>query len=325
MKVKRTLPPVCDRQQVHLVNPASGGGADRLCAAVEKAAAQTGGRVVKSEHPGHMEELAAELCSRDPFVHLIVYGGDGSVYEAVNGILAADAGQTASFSVVPVGSGNDFSAYANDSGAFRKAELNKIDVIRASSGGAARYFVNMMNIGFDCDVVHETDTLKRMPFLHGSAAYLAGVAKTLLLKKPLCARVTVEGIEPLDGVPCAETEVFERNLLLTAAANARYCGGGFCAAPLALLNDGKMDVLVINDLSRRRFLSLVGAYKAGTYIDAQGRMEPAFAEIIAYRRCRKITVEGPERYCLDGEVYETGASRVVQAEVLPSALWYAAV
>lgn len=327
-KVKVALPNIGERHQVHIINPKSGRGAGngKVYVAVEKTVAENGGEIIKSEHPGHIEEITAEACKKNPFAHIVAYGGDGTVYEVVNGIMKADAGRTASFSIVPVGSGNDFSAFANDSGVFRRAELNRIDVVRVKCGENVRYFANMMNIGFDCAVVNETYALKKKPFLKGSTAYIAGVAKTLLLKKTLHAKVTVEGIEPFEkDEKSTSMEVFERNLLLTAAANSRYCGGGFCAAPLASLTDGFMDILVVNDISRMKFISLVGAYKAGTYIDEHGVMPERFSKILTYRRCRRITIQGPEMYCLDGEVCHTDERRTVEAEVMPGALWYAAL
>ncbi len=339
-KVKIALPNVCERQRVHLINPVSGIGTSKksdkyasICGAVEKSVAENGGKIIKSEHPGHIEELAAEACAKDPFVHIVAYGGDGTVYEVVNGMMKSGAASTASFSIVPVGSGNDFSAYANDSGDFNKSELNKIDLIRVKCGNNIRYIANMMNIGFDCSVVNETYTLKNKPFLRGSAAYIAGVAKTLIFKKPLAAKATLEGIVPFENcekstrekIENTEKEVFERDALLTLSANSRYCGGGFCAAPLASLTDGLMDVLFINYISRIKFISLVGAYKAGNYIDQNGVMHPQYDKILTYRKCKKMTIEGAAMYCLDGEIYKTDDSRTIEAEIVPSAVWYAAL
>ena len=327
-KVRVALPDISERHQVHIINPMSGRGASgaNIYSAVEKSAAESGGEILKSERPGHIEELAAQACAKDPFVHIIAYGGDGTVNETVSGIMKSGASRTASFSVIPVGSGNDFSAYVNDSGVFAKAELNKIDVVRVTCGDDVRYFANMMNIGFDCNVVSETYTLKKKPFLHGSAAYIAGIAKTLILKKTFRGKVTLEGVVPFGSEEeSAAPEVFEQKILLTAAANSRYCGGGFCAAPLASLNDGLLDVLVVSNLSRLRFLTVVGAYRAGSYINEDGVMGRMFSDIITYRKCRKVTVEGPDKYCLDGEVYSAGESRKIEAEVLPGAMWYAAL
>lgn len=326
-KVRIALPEICDRHQVHIINPNSGRGAGNgnIFAAVEKTAAENGGEIIKSEHPGHVEEIAAEACRKDPFAHVIAYGGDGTVYETVNGIMKSGAGRTVSFSIVPTGSGNDFSAYANDSDVFKKAELNKIDVIRVKCGENERYYANMMNIGFDCNVVAETYTLKKKPFLHGSMAYVAGVAKTLIQKKTFRGKVTLEGVEPFGkDEKSTSAEVFEQEILLTAAANSCYCGGGFRAAPLASLTDGLMDVLVVNNVTRLTFLRVVGAYRAGTYIDETGNMVPEFDKILTYRKCRRMTIEGPETYCLDGEVCPTNGCPI-EAEVIPGAMWYAAL
>lgn len=326
--VRVEIPGIGERQQVHIINPTSGRGTgkDSVLAAVEKSVAENGGEIIKSEHPGHIEELVRTTCEKNPFVHIIAYGGDGTVFETVNGLMQSGANRTASFSIIPTGSGNDFSAFANDSGAFTKSELNKIDIIRVKCGKNVRYYANMMNIGFDCAVVNETYSLKKKPFLHGSAAYIAGVAKTLLLKKKLRAKITLEGIESFEnGEKLTSTEIFERDLLLTAAANSQYCGGGFRAAPLASLTDGLLDVLVVDDMSRLRFISLVGAYQAGTYIDENGNMKEQFNKILTYRRCRKMTVEGPELYCLDGEIFSTDATRTIEAEVIPDALWFVAL
>lgn len=192
-------------------------------------------------------------------------------------------------------------------------------------GDSERYFVNMMNIGFDCNVVAEVASLKKLPFLHGNAAYIAGVAKTLIRKKTFRGKVTLEDVVCPDAPETVlPTEQFDQKILLTAAANSRYCGGGFCAAPLASLNDGLMDVLVIKNVTRLQFLTLVGAYRAGSYIDESGKMPPRFSRVLTYRKCRKMTIEGLELYCLDGEVRPTDAQRV-EAEVIPGALWYAAL
>lgn len=327
--VRVEIPGIADRRQVHILNPASGGTkGGKAFEAAKNAIEKSGGEIRISEKPGGIEDLTAELFVKDPFAHAIVYGGDGSVYEAVNGIMKSKNNRTASFSVIPLGSGNDFSRYANDSDAFQKAELNKIDVIKSTSGGVDRYCANVMNMGFDCDVVWETYTLKKYPFLRGSAAYIAGVVKVLMAKKTIDARISLIGCENVDPDSCEKSTsdvMLEQNVLLTACANSRFYGGGFCAAPLASLSDGLMDVLVIDDVTRLKFLTLVGAYHEGTFIDSHGVMPKQFEKVLKYRRCRGIEIVGPKRLCLDGEIFETGEDRTVRGEVLPGALWFAAL
>lgn len=328
--VKLPVPPIADRRQVHLINPAS--GSPRKNAAViqmiKSKLSETNGEIIESQRPGDIEALAKKACENDPYVHLIVYGGDGTVYEAINGIIDSTFASTVSFSVIPTGSGNDFSAYANDSGLFNKSELNKIDVIRVTCDGKTRYYLNMMNIGFDCSVVRETYSLKQKPFLHGNSAYIAGVIKTLIHKKSTRAKITVSGVTQSSDnnllTSADESLSFEKSILLTAAANSQYCGGGFRAAPLASITDGLLDVLLVNDISRRKFISLVGDYRAGTYIDESGVLIPSYDNILTYIKCKSIEIEGPDAFCLDGEVYPANGSKI-RADVMPQALWFAAL
>lgn len=317
------LPPLSERRTVHILNPVSGGS--RYFEAARRAVEKIGGELRISERIGHIAELTEALFREDPFAHAVVYGGDGTVNEAVNGLMRSGAGGTGSFSVVPAGSGNDFSAFANDSGALQKSELSRVDVVKTETGGEVRYFANIMNIGFDCNTVAETETIRTKTFLRGSAAYLAGVAKTLIAKKTVDAKVTLEGCVPVrEGEEVPETIVLEQKLLLTALANAQFYGGGFRAAPLASVQDGLMDVLLVNDISRLKFVSLVGDYRAGTYIDSSGALKPQFAKALSYRRVRKAAIEGAERFCLDGEILPCSDGRIT-VEVAPAALWYAAL
>lgn len=312
-----------DVRNVHFINPVS--GSSRYYDATRKSIDKLGGRVIVSDHSGQIPELVAAALSDDPHTHAIVYGGDGTVFEAVNGVMRSGAAETAVLSVIPSGSGNDFSACANESGELPKGEIRRIDLVKTTCGGIERYFANMMNIGFDCTVVHETEKIRESGLIKGSAAYIAGVVKVLAQKKTFTPTVTLSGCvdvstgEPLDDM------TFEREILLTACANGRYCGGGFKGAPLASLDDGLMDVLVINDISRTRFVTLVGEYRTGTYIDGNGRIKDRFKDVVSYIKCRKMTVSGAERFCLDGEIFDIAPGEELVAEIVPQAINFEAL
>ena len=319
----RTPLPLSERKQIHIANPAAGGG--RHLAAAEEAVKRTGGELLKSDHPGHLAELIGEALSRDPFACIVVYGGDGTVYEAVNGIMASGQNETACLSVVPAGSGNDFSTHVNDSGNLPKYEPVRIDLVRAEAGGEVRYFANMMNIGFDCAVVRQTVAIRKKTPIRGSLAYIAGVAKELAVKKTTDVRILMEHcVSPENGESLPD-RIFRQKILLTAAGNGSHCGGGFNALPLADVTDGYLDALVVNDVSRRTFVKLVGYYRAGTYMDEEGNLKDKFRGVLEFIRCSRMTVEGPDWFCLDGEVFPTGEDKTVLAEVVPGALWYAAL
>ena len=320
---KITLPNVNERRHVHILNPNS--GKRNYYEAASRAIEKIGGEMLISERSGHITELVADLFINDPFAHAIVYGGDGTVYEAVNGIMQSGNNQTASFSVVPSGSGNDFSAYANDSGVFNKAELVHLDLIRTKTAGKVRYCANVTNMGFDSDVVRETYSLKKIPIFRGPFGYIAGIVKTLAKKKTISATITMEGCTDNDGNPLENSRMsFDQRVLLTACANAQFYGGGFHAAPFASVTDGLMDILVVNDITRMKFLSLVKYYHDGTFIDKDGELLEKFKNVLVYQKCSKITIDGPEWFCIDGEVLPTEGTPIV-AETVRNALWFAAI
>ena len=317
---KKDIPDIGDRRHVHILNPAAGKKKHYVMAS--RTIEQIGGEIMTSERPGQIEELVRELFVRDPYAHAIVYGGDGTIFEAVNGILNSGASATASFSVIPGGSGNDFSAYANSSGDFAKTELSRIDLIKTESEGKVRYSANITNVGLDCDVVAATYKLKKSPFLTGKGAYVMGLIKTFAAKKIFHAKVKMEGVCNFAGNPLPDIE-FERDLIISAFANAKYYGGGFKAAPLASITDGKLDVVMIDDVTRRQFLSLVGGYKKGTYITPGGNLKEKYENVVKYTRCSKVRLEGIERFCMDGEIFPTKDALTV--EVVPSAVWFVAL
>lgn len=316
-----SLPNVSERRAVHILNPASGSG--KFYEAAKSAVEKAGGEMLTSEHPGHITTLVRELFEKDPFAHAVVYGGDGTVHEAVNGIMQSGANATASFSVIASGSGNDFAGYANDSGTFTTSELTPIDLIRVTANGETRWCANFTNMGFDSDVVRETYTLKKFPLFHGPMAYVAGVVKVLLKKKTIPAKLTLE--DCYINNESIGTQTVDERLLLTACANAQFYGGGFHAAPLASITDGLMDIITVNNVTRLQFISLIGDYKNGTFISGSGELKEKFKKYLSYRKCRKITIEGPEFYCIDGEVLPTGKDRKIEAEVMQNAVWFAAL
>ena len=108
-------------------------------------------------------------------------------------------------------------------------------------------------------------------------------------------------------------EVLEKEFTLTAIGNGKFCGGGFMAVPTALLQDGLLDVCAINRISRTTFISLVGMYKRGTFLNsARAR------RVITHRRVPhfKMEFDAPIAICIDGEIK---GARTIDFEVVPNA------
>jgi len=331
MNTSIPMPGIRQRRHVHIINPCAGDG--RLYASVLADAQSSGEAVRLTAGPGDVARFCREEAEKDPFVHLVLYGGDGTVHEGVNGIMESGKNHTVSFSVIPAGSGNDFSAYANREADFVPGTLHRLDVVRVRDSGGVRYFANSMNVGFDCQVVQAADTYKHQKGLRGSAAYIAGVVTTLAHKRPIRAEITLEEVSPFASMehrteigPLRYTWNGENSvtvagdLLFCSCANGPFSGGGFKGSPLGDMTDGYMDVMVVRDISVGRFLGLVGKYRAGTFISEEGRLLDSFRDVAAYYQCRRVLFRTEEIYGLDGEIQQAGGR--MEAEVLPGALLF---
>ncbi len=217
----------------------------------------------------------------------ICVGGDGTINEIAN---SAPSNPNVEFGVIPSGSGNDFVRNFTNTKNFSSIEAQldgdtmAFDLIKCND-----YFcVNMVNIGFDCAVVKEASKLKKKKLITPELSYIFGVVVVLFKKFGTKMKLIFD-----DG------EVLEQEFTLTAIGNGKYCGGGFCAAPRALLTDGLLDVCAINKVSRLTFIKLVKSYKNGTILDnkkaktlLRHRQVPHF----------KMEFDSPIPICIDGEI-----------------------
>ena len=259
---------------------------------------------------GDAERFVRERCSERPDTHIFVYGGDGTLNEVVNGVLGADAGRQTHISIVPTGTGNDFHRL------LERGHIYRTDVMRfsASDGGdhtITRYALNIINTGFDSTVVTKLQNYKKLPFITGSMAYIMGVADTLFRRLGESWQLTLTAP---DGSVTEE----EGEYLLALVANGCYYGGGFKAAPVALQNDGLLDVLTTRKINRREFIGLIPESRRGGHIDPE-TLKPVkrFEDILDYRRCVKITLDGLSTICVDGELLPCES---ITVKVVPDAV-----
>ena len=298
------------RHIVHIINPVSGSG--KKFKRTKTVLSELKEDVYLTKRNGDCRDFISELLTKDPYAHIVAHGGDGTMNEAVEGILAANAGHTALFTGVPSGSGNDFLRYSYE----EKCELGKeypTDVIRSGD----KYSVNVLNVGFDCTVVSEAEKIRKFPGIGNSFSYILGVVSALTKKDVFTTTVELGGIPKKDGT--STNESISGSFLLAALANGRYYGGGFKVAPLADSSDGLIDVLLINNVSLPKFASLVSGFMKGSHIDENGKVLKKFSEILTYRRCRTISFDGIKQSCYDGEIINETS---VSAELIPAAIIY---
>lgn len=217
----------------------------------------------------------------------ICIGGDGTINEIAN---SAPSNPNVEFGVIPNGSGNDFVRNFTNTKNFSDIEAQldgtpvSFDLIKLNE----YYCVNMVNIGFDCSVVKEASKLKKSKLVPPGFSYILGVVVVLFKKFGTKMKLIFD-----DG------EVLEKEFTLTAIGNGKYCGGGFRSAPRAMLNDGLLDIIAIDKVSRLTFIKLVKFYKNGTYLENKKAQR-----VIKYRQDShfKMEFDSPVPICIDGEI-----------------------
>ena len=239
-------------------------------------------------------------CKEWGAARFIACGGDGTLNEVLNGAIGTDEAEVG---VIPIGTGNDFCRNFRENCNFHSvlSQLNgksvRCDAIkyRTSFDGVekAGYCANMFNIGFDCNVADMTADIKKRAFVSGSMAYFISIFVTLIKKKGANLKIELDGKLKHCG-----------KLLLTSIANGCYCGGGIKSNPLAELNDGLINVNIINNVSRLRFITLLPYYMKGNFLKLKG-----IEKIISSVKCRKVKItplSGTIRICNDGEICDAG-------------------
>ena len=284
-------------KRLHILNPVS--GAKRKGDPVGAENSSNEERYV-TQSVGDCERHIYETCLATPETHFVVYGGDGTVSEAVGGIVRAGAGEKALLSVVPSGTGNDFVRSFPE-----KGKILTVDALKVGD----RYAANIVNFGFDSRVVAKTQKYKKI--FPGSAAYVIGVADTLFHKIGESWQIELE-------LENGEIETYDEIFTLALCANCQYYGGGFRAAPLADPADGLIDFIAVRKVSRATFIRLVGSYKKGTHLDPETKKPyPKFEKYLLYRRCRRVKLTGIRNLCADGEIEERSEAEIT---VVPSAI-----
>lgn len=245
-------------------------------------------------------ERAAGLAVADGCEALFVAGGDGTVNEAVSGLAAAGVLDRVAVGIIPLGTGNDFAAglgIPNDIEAaldvlLRGREL-RVDLGQVNG----RVFVNTSGGGFIAEVsVAVTPQLKTIA---GRLAYLIGGAQTLMAFEPVHATLTLE--------PGGRR--LEHELYAFAVCNSRLIGGGRLIAPEAVIDDGLLDVCLIEAMSALEFVALARRVADGEHVK-DPRVYYAQAASIAIDLSRDVSIN------TDGEVFE---GRHCEYRVLPGA------
>jgi len=190
---------------------------------------------------------------------IVSVGGDGTINEIINGIIQYPT--QPALGIIPAGWANDFiksTAIPKDIlQACQIISRNKTKMIDVGLINEETYFANVCGIGFDADIAALANNMKiRYPHWKTLSAYVYVFATIQKLLSPLPsfqARITIDG------------KVVEGEMLLVAVANGKIEGGKFNITPAAEIDDGLLDICIIEKMNRFRCLYLLPKAIKGTH------------------------------------------------------------
>jgi len=232
-------------------------------------------------------ERAATAAAADGCDTLFVAGGDGTVNEAMNGLSSANALERVTVGILPFGTGNDFAAalgipLETDAALDILLQGREIRVDLGQVNG--RVFVNTSGGGFIGEV--SAAVTPQLKTIAGRLAYLIGGAQALLDFEPVSADITIH--------PGGQRLTHE--LYTFAVCNSRLIGGGRLIAPNAVIDDGLLDVCLIESMSALEFVALASKVAQGEHV-SDPRVAYFQVSAIELELAREVNVN------TDGEVF----------------------
>ncbi len=278
------------RLPVHFfINPTAGRGrAAKRLKTIREIARSKGVSldVHESREPGDMEAQVQSVAIRGASV-VIVAGGDGSIHEAVNGILRS--GTDTPLGVIPTGTGNDFAKAAGVTLDWEAATALLADRLLEASPPRpidvgvmnGRYFANGAGIGFDAKV---TALARQYRWPIGDLVYLFAIFKAF--RDPIAT--------PSVRIRAGDYS-WDGPLTLASVSNGPWIGGMFHIAPMADNADGKLELVIAKPVTRRRIMKLLPKLMNGTHVEEPDILHAPITQL-------RIRADGPVPSHLDGEV-----------------------
>lgn len=260
--------------------------------------------VILTERRMHALELASERKDNADST-IVAVGGDGTVNEVGNGLM----GGKATMSVIPIGSGNDFvkmfgiptdihkAVEKLTHGTIRESDAGYVTIQSSDGSESQRYFLNGIGIGFDAAVANQTTRFKH---LRGVSLYAFSVAVVLFNYKTPNMMMSMNGA------------MMNGEHFLIAIGNGKCAGGGFYLTPDAEIDDGLLDVCLVDNVSIPQVVKIFPSVMKGKH--------KKHSKVHFYRTdTLRVETQGEIMVHADGEVLATQA-RDINIRVTPKAL-----
>ena len=242
--------------------------------------------IALTKYSGHGVELV-ENADFSLYDGVVAAGGDGTMFEVINGYFKNSSAKRIPLGILPVGTGNAFARDLELSSSkieeaveiISKSNLRKVDVGKFSTQEKDYYFLNIIGAGFVADANKTAQNFK----LLGNFSYIIGVLYRILVLKFTKIKLEIDG------------KIIETKSTFIEVSNTRYTGADFLMAPAAEIDDGFLDITLVNKISRFGLLKGLVKIFTGEHIHID--------EIDTYKAKHiKIESEKPLVLTPDGEL-----------------------
>jgi diacylglycerol kinase (ATP) len=245
--------------------------------------------------------IAAEEAIRRGFDVVIAAGGDGTIYEVVNGL--AERENRPQLGILPVGTTNDFARALGIPRHWEQAvdiivrqETMEIDLGRVEMANETKYFINIAGGGSLTELTYEVPS-KLKTMLGQLAYYMKGIEKLAWLR-------------PIQIEMRSDDCYVNEEIMMFLLANSCSVAGFEKLAPEASLHDGKLDLIVLRKCNLADFIRLASMALRGEHLN-----DP----FVRYYRVDELSVTSSDhvQLNLDGEL---GGELPSRFSVLPKHL-----
>ncbi|GAF65516.1 diacylglycerol kinase [Alkalihalobacillus trypoxylicola] len=225
---------------------------------------------------------AAEKAANNGYDLVIAAGGDGTIFEVINGL--ADLENRPMIGLIPAGTTNDFARALGIPKDIEKAcdvlcgdHVEPIDIGKVNN----KYFINIAAAGTLTELTYEVPS--KLKTMIGQLAYYIKGFEKLPQIKPTSVSIEYDG------------KLFEGDIMMFLVSNSNSVGGFEKLAPHASLQDGLFDLLIVQKVSFPEFLHLASLALRGEHLSS--------SKVIYVQANRiKVHVEGEDMQLnLDGE------------------------
>lgn len=249
-----------------------------------------------TQYPGHASDII-KTTSLSNYEAIVVFGGDGTIHEVINGMMTRSDNVKIPIGVVPLGTGNallhDLDILTVDKAIERilKKNIITIDLMECHTSGGLIYSFNILGWGIPVTI---NEIAEKWRFL-GIQRYNLATLSQIIHNPSWNCTITLDDL------------VIKDKITFFMACNTQFTGNGMKIAPHALLDDGFMNAILLKKESRLKLVQLFLKVFSGKHINHPD---------IIYKKVQRIRIDTPDPMPLIIDGQQLGLSPV-EVKVMP--------